>query len=87
MTDNTVDKNFEGIYSALEAYKEEHGHLDVPQRFVIPHGDVSYPESLWGMKLGAIVRSIRKNNLFGVHKDKLLELGIVYREPKKNKKM
>jgi hypothetical protein len=44
----------------LETYKEIYGDLQVPSPFVVPE-DRKWHKELWGMKLGSIVDSIRKN--------------------------
>jgi hypothetical protein len=72
-------RGFDVIYSALEAYKSVHGNLLVPQKFVMPQDDVSYPPETWGMKLGHNVNSIRNFNACSDHRIKLEELGVVFK--------
>jgi Fe2+ transport system protein FeoA len=71
-------RGFDVIYSAFEAYKAVNGDLLVPQKFVVPHGDVKFPPDTWGMKLGHSVMSIRNQGAYSEHKVKLEELGFVY---------
>jgi hypothetical protein len=52
-----VDVQFDVIYSALEAYKAVYGDLFVPQKFIVPQGDVRFPVETWGMKLGCNVHT------------------------------
>jgi Fe2+ transport system protein FeoA len=66
------------IYSALKAFKAVRGHLLVPQRFVVPQGDVRYPPDTWGMKLGRNVDNIRFSGTYSEHRAKLLELGFSF---------
>lgn len=51
-------RRFELIYEALVVYKEKFGNLFVPQSFIVAE-DASWPESTWGLKLGARVNAIR----------------------------
>ncbi len=48
-----VTVGFDVIYSALEAYKAVNGNLLVPQKFVVPQGDVRFPVESWEMKVGS----------------------------------
>eukprot|EP00466_Bigelowiella_natans_P021317 jgi/Bigna1/145488/aug1.99_g20196 len=59
----TAERRWEMIIEALEIFKERHGHLLVPQDFVVPPLPDVWPEEIWGMKLGHRVNSIRS----GVH--------------------
>ena len=49
-------------YTALKRYKNLHvspdkEHLwNIPQKFVVPYGNVSWPQATWGVKLGLIAR-------------------------------
>jgi hypothetical protein len=76
-------RGFDVVYSALEAYKSVHGDLLVPQKFVVPHGDVNYPPDTWGMKLGTTVQSIRSGVAHKQHRVKLEELGFVFKNNKR----
>eukprot|EP01034_Spumella_vulgaris_P028631 gene28631-biopygen24547 len=75
---NELVQDFTRIYSALATYKSLNGDLQVPHQFKIPHGSPDYPQSAWDMKLGAIVKGIRKNDTFSVYRPQLEELGFVY---------
>ncbi len=70
---------FDVIYSALVAYKSVNGHVKVPQKFVVPMNDSAYPESSWGLKLGAIVWRIRKRGNYAEHREKLVALGVDFK--------
>ncbi|TDH67313.1 hypothetical protein CCR75_008312 [Bremia lactucae] len=41
-------------------YKEKFRNLLVPQAFIVPSNDLSWPQSLWGWRLGQVVHRIRK---------------------------
>jgi hypothetical protein len=77
-------RGFDIIYSALKAYKAVHDNLLVPQKFVVPEGDVRFPSDTWGMKLGINVKSIRNRSDYSEHRVKLEELGFVYKKKNKN---
>ena len=47
----------------LATYKQLHGDLEVPQRFVVPESE-EWPEEMWGTKLGNTVNNIRKGDIF-----------------------
>jgi len=51
-------RRFEMVYAALVTYKEQFGDLLIPQVFVVP-SEEPWPESAWGLKLGARVNAIR----------------------------
>ena len=46
------------IVPALLKYKEVHGHMHVPFRFVVP-SDEQWPQEMWEMMLGKMVSEIR----------------------------
>ena len=48
------------VLQSLLAYKEVHGDLEVPKRFVVP-SEAPWPEEAWGMKLGGRVNNIRSS--------------------------
>ena len=58
------NQRFKTVFTALKAYKEANGDMLVPQPFVIPDGDSAYPESTWGLRLGARVNAIRSQGTF-----------------------
>lgn len=45
---------------ALSTYAALEGHLFVPQKFVVPHGDAAWPRPTWGVALGHVVANLRK---------------------------
>lgn len=51
-------KRFEMVFATLVKYKEVYGDLFVPQAFCVP-SEAPWPESSWGLKLGARVNAIR----------------------------
>jgi hypothetical protein len=56
-------ERWEEVKSALEQYHNLHGNLDVPQRYKVPAED-PWPEVMWGMQLGSMVKNIRCHTVF-----------------------
>eukprot|EP00591_Stephanopyxis_turris_P001962 CAMPEP_0195524990 /NCGR_PEP_ID=MMETSP0794_2-20130614/25162_1 /TAXON_ID=515487 /ORGANISM="Stephanopyxis turris, Strain CCMP 815" /LENGTH=947 /DNA_ID=CAMNT_0040655341 /DNA_START=72 /DNA_END=2915 /DNA_ORIENTATION=+ len=79
------DVRYQKVYNALARYAEIHGDLIVPQPFVVPEGDAEWPESMWGLRLGARVNAIRSQGTFvkavPSRKDELDSLGFVWDLP------
>ncbi len=46
------NNQFERIYEALEVFKREEGHLNVPRSFTVPSEDEKWPTKSWGLHLG-----------------------------------
>ena len=78
----TNSKNFETIIIALTLYKQKYNNLKIPYKFIIPsagqEGCDDWPEDLWGLKLGARLKSIRRENNFANHREELDELGVEF---------
>jgi Fe2+ transport system protein FeoA len=70
--------NWDLVKRALKAYKSKTGDLLVPYDFIIPAGDTSWEQDLWGMKLGKTVDSIRNKNHYSGYKQELEEMGFDY---------
>jgi hypothetical protein len=68
------------IKLALDIYRNVTGHLRVGGAFSIPEHDASWPQRLWGMRLGAIARNIRTKEYLVEHRDELLMLGFPFDE-------
>jgi hypothetical protein len=54
----------EVILPALRRYYEVNGDLDVPQKFVVPRGDETWPKARRGWNLGYTVNDIRSKDLY-----------------------
>ena len=52
------------ILEALITYHAMHGHVMVPNKFVIPYGLTQWPKGTWGIPLGNCVYRIRSRNDF-----------------------
>uniref|UniRef100_K3WZY4 Helicase-associated domain-containing protein n=1 Tax=Globisporangium ultimum (strain ATCC 200006 / CBS 805.95 / DAOM BR144) TaxID=431595 RepID=K3WZY4_GLOUD len=68
---------------ALETYLQKEGHLFVPQKFVCPHGDQTWPRPTWGFPLGTQVATLRKHKdtslLADHHVEVLGQMGFVWK--------
>jgi hypothetical protein len=76
-----LDLMAERIVSALEAYKlymniEPGQEFTVPVKFTVPHDDVHWDSTLWGMRLGGTVDSIRNCNAYPDHHEKFRSVGL-----------
>jgi hypothetical protein len=52
------------VLEALITYHTIHGHVMVPNKFVIPYGSSQWPKGTWGIPLGNCVYRIRSRNDF-----------------------
>ena len=73
---------FEKIHQALALYKKFEGDLNIPVRFVIPaesnYDSIRWPQDLHGMKLGNIVRDMKRHRHYNSYKSELIALGFSY---------
>uniref|UniRef100_K3WY59 Helicase-associated domain-containing protein n=1 Tax=Globisporangium ultimum (strain ATCC 200006 / CBS 805.95 / DAOM BR144) TaxID=431595 RepID=K3WY59_GLOUD len=79
---------------ALSIFRDLHGHVNVPQRFVVPSNNDKWPHTLSGFRLGRVVSRVRSADGFCVNQVKrsthdLEALGFSYNsnEPKWNEKI
>jgi hypothetical protein len=70
--------------SALKVYKDIHGHVRVPARFVVPTDDARWPIEMHGMKLGFSVTELRRRKMSHSQNvlDALAELGFDWGLPR-----
>ena len=63
--------------SCLQRYKNMFGDMKVPQKYVIPLESELWPEEAWGLKLGLLVRDIRRGIIFKIpsQQKELKEIG------------
>jgi hypothetical protein len=57
------ERRWEETKSALKLYHEKHGHMNVPQSFVVPC-EGSWPEDMWDKRLGRDVDNMRSHNIY-----------------------
>ncbi|RHY28379.1 hypothetical protein DYB32_006022 [Aphanomyces invadans] len=66
---------------ALETYRRLHGHIKIPNAYVVPDRDAAWAPELWNMKLGLVLQKIRlagRQDRHPPHRvDQLRALGIV----------
>jgi hypothetical protein len=65
----------------LLRYKEIHGNISVVKSFSIPWSE-SWPEEMWGVKLGSRVNDIRRRHLYSAHEDELIAIGFDFSKQK-----
>ena len=79
------DTRFQNVYDALVTYKKLNGDLLVPQPFVVPNQSDEWPESTWGLRLGARVNAIRSQGTFvntnPERRKQLDDIGFVWSPP------
>ncbi|KAF0705763.1 Aste57867_6920 [Aphanomyces stellatus] len=63
---------------ALRVYRQLHGHVAVPQSFVVPPAANAWPTTLWHYALGARVTDVRHKVLSGDRARELDALGFVW---------
>jgi hypothetical protein len=60
---------------ALVKYKDLQGHMLVPGKFIVPIGNLTWPEQTWGMKLGISVSRIRSGKIYKHKREELESIG------------
>ena len=61
----------------LSTYKEIYSNLLVPAKFVVPWSK-DWPQEMWDLKLGALVKTIRAGQQYSNYKEELIALGFVF---------
>ncbi|KDO26581.1 hypothetical protein SPRG_07985 [Saprolegnia parasitica CBS 223.65] len=79
------EATFQSHLVALKRFKELHGHIKVPQFFVVPSDDETWPAEFWGLKLGRVVINLRQRLplLPASRKQAMDDLGMVWCASKK----
>ncbi|EGZ22507.1 hypothetical protein PHYSODRAFT_398962, partial [Phytophthora sojae] len=54
------------VLPALKRFHQVHEHADVPQEFVVPTNDETWPRLTWGCRLGNTAHSIRRKEAYTV---------------------
>ena len=75
------ETQYEFVKRCLLKYKELKGDMLVPAEYSIPWNE-SYPEEMWGLRLGNSVAHIRSHGYFSAHKDELIAIGFIYSKQK-----
>ena len=79
-------------YAALQIYKDlyvpivNQGNWTIPTRFVVPLNNMSWPQSMWGMKLGDTAENIRRGYVYTSHRSELEKLGFDYSSRRQKRK-
>jgi hypothetical protein len=66
---------------AMETYRRVHNippgrQVFVPEKFVVPHNSLDWPQELWGLKLGEKITNYRHSNTFPKHTEQFRALGL-----------
>jgi hypothetical protein len=69
-------RGFDAFVGALKVFKELHGHVFVPNLFVVPEDSPEWPEEFWGMQLGVRVHNMRYRDGNKEKLDRLKKMGI-----------
>jgi hypothetical protein len=68
---------YDDVKMALLNYKAVNGNMLVPQKFVIPVDSTDFPEEIWEMRLGSVVKEIRAG-VYSEKREELTSLGFTY---------
>jgi hypothetical protein len=63
------------LETAFMKYKEIYNVTNMPVKYIVPEGDIQWPEVFWGMKLGYKLNSIRNAGAYSELHETLRELG------------
>ena len=66
------------VRAALLIYKSTVGNVNMPQAYVVPSHTVDWPEDMWGMRLGVVLKSIRNGRAYKDHYEELSIMGVKY---------
>ena len=67
--------DFDHYIEALKKYKELYGDLLVSRFFIVPEDTTEWPEHLQGMKLGCLLREVKRGRSHQSRKEELKALG------------
>ena len=67
--------NWPLVKEALLSYHRIYGHYNIPCQFVIPSMSLDWPESVWDLKLGTIVRDMRSKDSYRDQRGELEDMG------------
>jgi hypothetical protein len=69
---------FSFVRRTLVRYKELHGDMMVPRRFIVPDETDEWPEDMWSMKLGDVVNNIRRGISYVDRREELSAIGFCF---------
>ena len=75
---NVPEAKYDLAKLALLHYKSLHGDMRVLASFEVPVECSDWPEHLWGLKLGMIVRNIRSGDSHADKRDDLISIGFTF---------
>ena len=76
-----VKDRWEPFKLALQTYNNIHGHLRIPQRFIIPRDSTRWPDNIWDMRLGRTLSKTRnRTGYFAMHRQELRDMGLILQD-------
>ena len=75
---NVPEAKYDLAKLALLRYRKLHGNMNVIASFEVPVDSRDWPEHLWGLKLGMIVRNIRSGDSHADKRDDLISVGFTF---------
>ena len=66
---------FDVYLEALKRYKEIHGDLFISRFFVVPENTTDWPVHMWGLKLGDLLREVKRGRSHQERKNELASIG------------
>jgi len=76
---------FAQLQEALLIYKQLHGHLKIPVKYVIAEDDLQYREGIRGCGLGSALCRIRNNKTYREHREAFVAMGLIINEDREAK--
>ena len=66
---------FEVYLEAIKKYKEIHGDLNISRFFSVPENSLEWPQHMWGLKLGGLLREVKRGRSHQERKSDLIAIG------------
>ena len=66
------------VQRALTSYRDIHGDMHVPPGYVVPDDIYKWPEEIWGMHLGSVVKKIRSGLYYSNKREDLERIGFCF---------
>jgi hypothetical protein len=66
---------FDVYLEAIKRYKEVHGDLNISRFFTVPENNLDWPQHMWGLKLGGLLREVKRGRSHQDKKNDLIAIG------------
>jgi hypothetical protein len=77
---------WERVSTALLAYRDHFGDLNVPYKFQVP-STADWPVSVWGMKLGVVAVRIRARIIYKTMQSELMSIGFEFASQRRGRRL